>query len=150
MLELVSIKARTVLSRTRPVIPKEKTRSTGSPRRFRSFLAELGPARRETAGFTPCAPRRTHPRRKPGPKRPSAFPAWRVDVRERRRRAVCTRKVNESFQHTAHSRSNNRTIIYSQQHQQQHAAAAAAVPHRGRPATSERASYHPFDDSVPW
>ena len=53
-----------------------KKRSTGSPRRFRSFLAELGPARRETAGFTPCAPRRTHPRRNPVPKRPSAFPPW--------------------------------------------------------------------------
>ena len=48
-----------------------------------------------------------------------SVPWWlRVDVRERTRRAVCKRKVNESFQHTAHSRSNNRTTIYSQ-HQQQ-------------------------------
>ena len=54
-----------------------KKRSTGSPKSFRSFLAELGPARRETAGFTPCAPRRTHPRRNSGPKHPSAFPASR-------------------------------------------------------------------------
>ena len=38
-----------------------KKRSTGSPRRFRSFMAELGPARCEIAGFTTCAPRRTYP-----------------------------------------------------------------------------------------
>ena len=49
-----------------------------------------------------------------------SVPWWlRVDVHERTRRAVCTREVNESFQHTAHSRSNNRTTIYLQQQQQQ-------------------------------
>ena len=57
----------------------------------------------------------------------------------------------------AHSRSNNRTTtIYSQQKQQQMAqqqyqqhAAAAAPRQRGMPATSERASYRPFDNPLP-
>ena len=46
-----------------------------------------------------------------------ALPLWlRLDVCERTRCAVCTRKVNESFQHAAHSRrSNNRTTMYSPQ-----------------------------------
>ena len=57
----------------------------------------------------------------------------RVDVGYRTRRAVCTRKENESLQHGAHSgRSNNSTAIVrsssrqAQQQWQQHAAAAAA------------------------
>ena len=53
-----------------------------------------------------------------------------------------------------HSRSNNSTTIIgsSRQAQQQYQphAPAAAARQRGRPATSERASYRPFDDSVPW
>ena len=73
----VYFNVKTVLSFVGYVRLSRKKRSTGSPRRFRSFPAELGSARRETAGFAPCAPRRTHPRRNPGPKRPSAFPAWR-------------------------------------------------------------------------
>ena len=66
---------KTVLTFLGHVRLSRKQRSTGSPRRFRSLLAELGPARRETAGFTPCAPRRTHSRRNPGSKCPSAFSA---------------------------------------------------------------------------
>ena len=73
----IHFNVKTVLTFLGHVRLSRKKRSTGSLRRFRSFLAELGPARRETAGFTPCVPRRTHPRRKPGPKRPSTFPAWR-------------------------------------------------------------------------
>ena len=64
--------------RTHPVIPQEI--SIGSPRRFRSCQDDRGPAQRETAGFTPCAPRLTYPRRNPGPKRPSEFPARRVPI----------------------------------------------------------------------
>ena len=57
-----------------------------------------------------------------------SVPWWlSVDVRERTRRAVRTRKANESFQHTAHSRSINRTTtIYSQQQQTGPTAVAAA------------------------
>ena len=52
-----------------------------------------------------------------------------------------------------HRVSESRTQQKQEQHndywqQQQHAATAAAWQ-RGRPATSERASYRPFDDSVP-
>ena len=90
----------------------------------------------------------------------------RVDVRQRTRRTHTQSKRNS--QHSAHSRSNNSTTIIcsssssssdsssssssSRQAQQQwlqHAAAAAARQ-RVRPATSERASYRPFDGSVPW
>ena len=53
-------------------------RRTRSPRRFRSCLNERGPAPRETAGFTLCTPRRPYPRRNPGSKRPSEFPARRA------------------------------------------------------------------------
>ena len=69
----VCFNAKTVLTFVGHVRLSHKKRSTGSPERLRSFLAKLGPAWRETAGFT----RRTHPRRNSGPKRPSAFPAWR-------------------------------------------------------------------------
>ena len=50
-------------------------RSSGSPRRFRSCLDGHGPARRETARFTPCTPRRPYTRGIPGPKSPSESPA---------------------------------------------------------------------------
>ena len=115
---------------------------------FLSFLVELGPARRETAGFTPRAPRCTPahaltaksgaetPQRVSGMARASyrpfddPVPWWlRVDVGERKRRAVCTRKVNESLQHTAHSRtSSNRTDLF--------AAAAAAAADRPNSSSS--------------
>ena len=64
-----------------------------------------------------------------------SVPWWlRVDVRERTRHTVCTRKVNESFRHTAHSRSNNRTTtIYSQQQQQTGPTAVAAARSSSEP-----------------
>ena len=74
-----------------------------------------------------------------------SVPWWlRVDVHERTRRAVCTREVNESFQHTAHSRSNNRTTIFSQQQQQQQQTgptAVAAARSSGGGAAAGAASY---------
>ena len=73
----VYFNVKTVLTFLGHVRLSRKKRSTGSPRHFRSFLAELGPAWHETAGLTPCTPWSTHPRRSPGPKRPSAFLAWR-------------------------------------------------------------------------
>ena len=54
---------------------ERKKQWLGSPGRFRSCLDGHGPARRETARFTPCAPRRPYPRGNPGPKSPSKFPA---------------------------------------------------------------------------
>ena len=66
----------------------------------------------------------------------------RVDGRERRRRAVCTRKVNESFQHTACSRrSNDRTTIYSQRQQQTGPTAEAAARSGSGGASAGAASY---------
>ena len=64
---------KTVLTLLGHVRLSRKKTNTGSSTRFRSFLAEFGPAWRETAGFTNCAPRRTHSRWNPRPKRPSAF-----------------------------------------------------------------------------
>ena len=68
-------------------------------------------------------------------------------------RGVHTHKVNESL-NTAHSRSINSTTINrssssSRQSQQQQQHAAAAARQRGRPATSERASYRLSEDFVP-
>ena len=71
-----------------------------------------------------------------------SVPWWlRVDVRERTRRAVCTRKVNESLRHTAHSRSNNRTTIYLQQQQQTGPTAVAASRSSGGGAAAGAARY---------
>ena len=58
--------------------------NTGSPRRFRSFLTELGPARCEIAGFTTCALRRTYPCRNLWPERAIVFQAPRAQPDFRR------------------------------------------------------------------
>ena len=115
---------RTVLSRTRPVIPQEKkhrltqTLSSLVPGRGWAGAARDGrihplctPAHALTAKSGAETPQRVSVMARAA-YRPfdDSVPWWlRVDARERTRRAVCTRKVNESFQHTAHSRSNNRT-----------------------------------------
>ena len=125
----VCFNVKTVLTFLGHVWLSRKKRCTGSPRRFRSWprLGRRGARRPDSPLVHPGA--RTHGeirgrnasarfrRMARASYRPFDDPApWlRVDVRERTRRAVCTRKVNESFQHTARSRSNNRTTTYSQQ-----------------------------------
>ena len=118
------------ISRTRPVIPQEKKDRLTQTLSLVPGRVWAGAARHGRI-HPLCTPAHA-PTAKSGAKTPQrvsamgrasyrlvhdSVPWWlRADVRERSRRAVCTRK--ESFQHTAHSRSNNRTTIYSQ-HQQQ-------------------------------